>query len=177
MSLFPAQTAIVPITRPITAILWPSLFPTIHATLMCSNTRCRSSTNCSRTPRWKSTTWATGALHLLDRIRLNTPSELEGAQLANCQAAFAGPASDAANAYLANQCPFFARQPLPNFAIPGPLNSSWTGYSNYNAGNSKNRASRRRSGSVECLHAIQKLWMTNPLLLGSVPTELDSRAI
>ena len=59
-------------------------------------------------------------LHLLDRIRLNTPSQLEGAQLATCQAAFAGlPATNAT--YLANQCPFFARQPLPNFSIPGPL--------------------------------------------------------
>ena len=73
-------------------------------------------------------------LHLLDRVSLNTPSQLEGAQLATCQAAFAGlPATNAT--YLANQCPFFARQPLPNFSIPGPLNSSWTGYSNYNAGN------------------------------------------
>jgi hypothetical protein len=75
-------------------------------------------------------------LHLLDRIRLNTPPQLVGAQLATCQAAFAGlPATN--STYLANQCPFFAHQPLPNFAIPGPLNSSWTGYSNYNAGNVK----------------------------------------
>lgn len=75
-------------------------------------------------------------LHLLDRIDLNTPPQLVGTQLATCQAAFAGlPGTN--SAYLANQCPFFARQPLPNFAIPGPLDSSWTGYSNYNAGNVK----------------------------------------
>jgi hypothetical protein len=87
------------------------------------------------------------ALHLLDRIDLNTPTQLTGSQLSTCQAAFAGlPATN--STYLANQCPFFARQPLPNFAIPGPLNSSWTGYSNYNAGNVK---LERRSTSLALL--------------------------
>jgi len=75
-------------------------------------------------------------LHLLDRIDLNTPSQLLGAQLTTCQAAFAG-LPTTTSTYLANQCPFYARQPLPNFAIPGPLNSSWTGYSNYNSANVK----------------------------------------
>jgi hypothetical protein len=75
-------------------------------------------------------------LHLLDRVDLNTPSQLIGAQLSTCQTAFAGlPGTQ--GTYFANQCPFFLRQPLPNFSIPGPLNSSWTGYSNYNAGNVK----------------------------------------
>ena len=87
------------------------------------------------------------ALHLLDRIDLNTPTQLTGSQLSTCQAAFAGlPATQ--GTYFANQCPFFLRQPLPNFAIPGPLNSSWTGYSNYNAGNVK---LERRSNSLALL--------------------------
>src|SRR5207253_6476193 len=43
-------------------------------------------------------------------------------------------ASDA-NTLSLNNCNFFQRFPLPNFSFPGPLNSSWTGYSNYNAGN------------------------------------------
>jgi hypothetical protein len=74
-------------------------------------------------------------LHLLDRVNFQTPSELTGTQLANCQAAFAGlPATNAA--FLSNHCPFYTRLPLPNMGIIG-LNSSWTGYSNYNAGNVK----------------------------------------
>jgi len=87
------------------------------------------------------------ALHLLDRVSLNTPSQLTGSQLSTCQTAFAGlPATQ--GTYFANQCPFFLRQPLPNFSIPGPLNSSWTGYSNYNAGNVK---LERRSTSLALL--------------------------
>lgn len=74
-------------------------------------------------------------LHLLDRVNVQTPSELTGTQLANCQAAFAGlPATNAA--FFSNQCPFYTRLPLPNLGILG-ITSSWTGYSNYNAGNVK----------------------------------------
>ena len=87
------------------------------------------------------------ALHLLDRIDLNTPSQLTGTQLATCQAAFAGlPATT--GTYFGNQCPFFLRQPYPNFSIPGPLDSSWTGYSNYNGGNVK---LERRSSDLALL--------------------------
>jgi hypothetical protein len=74
-------------------------------------------------------------LHLLDRVNFQTPSQLTGTQLANCQAAFAGlPATNAA--FISNQCPFYTRLPLPNMGIVG-INSSWSGYSNYNAGNVK----------------------------------------
>jgi hypothetical protein len=74
------------------------------------------------------------ATHLLDRIDLNTPSQLLGDQLSTCQHAFYNlPATT--GEYYGNACPFFLRQPLPNFAIPGPLNSSWSGYSNYNGAN------------------------------------------
>jgi hypothetical protein len=73
-------------------------------------------------------------LHLLDRIYLNRPNSIPAATLPTCQAAFL--ASDAAT-LSANNCNFFQRFPLPNFSFPGPLNSSWTGHSNYNAGNIK----------------------------------------
>ena len=75
-------------------------------------------------------------LHLLDRINLNTPALLTGSRLATCQAAFAGLPGTLAT-YNSNNCPYALDRPLPNFAIPGPLNSSWTGYSNYNAANVK----------------------------------------
>lgn len=74
--------------------------------------------------------------HLLDRINLNTPAQITGTRLATCQAAFAGLPGTLAT-YNANQCPYRLDRPLPNFAIPGPLNSSWSGYSNYNAANIK----------------------------------------
>ena len=133
--LFPAQTAIVPITSP------NSQFVAVIQSDHPRNPYVQQYTLSVQHELIKNTTVEVSyvgnrGLHLLDRIRLNTPSQLEGAQLATCQAAFAGlPATNAT--YLANQCPFFARQPLPNFSIPGPLNSSWTGYSNYNAGNIK----------------------------------------
>jgi hypothetical protein len=133
--LFPAQTAIVPITSP------NSQFVAVIQSDHPRNPYVQQYTFSVQHELIKNTTLEVSyvgnrGLHLLDRIRLNTPSQLEGAQLATCQAAFAGlPATNAT--YLANQCPFFARQPLPNFSIPGPLNSSWTGYSNYNAGNIK----------------------------------------
>jgi hypothetical protein len=73
---------------------------------------------------------------LLDRINLNTPALLTGSRLATCQAAFAGLPGTLAT-YNSNNCPYALDRPLPNFAIPGPLNSSWTGYSNYNAANVK----------------------------------------
>ena len=133
--LFPAQTAIVPITSP------NSQFVAVIQSDHPRNPYVQQYTLSVQHELIKNTTVEVSyvgnrGLHLLDRIRLNTPSQLEGAQLATCQAAFAGlPATNPT--YLANQCPFFARQPLPNFSIPGPLNSSWTGYSNYNAGNIK----------------------------------------
>jgi hypothetical protein len=74
------------------------------------------------------------AVHLLNRVNENTPPQLTGTQLANCQAAFA--AADA-TAYAANSCGWTFRKPLPNFGGPGLLNSVWNGYSNYNAGNVK----------------------------------------
>src|SRR5256885_8698287 len=69
---------------------------------------------------------------LFRSIYLNRPNSIPAATLPTCQAAFA--ASDA-NTLSLNNCNFFQRFPLPNFSFPGPLNSSWTGYSNYNAGN------------------------------------------
>jgi Carboxypeptidase regulatory-like domain len=76
------------------------------------------------------------AHHLLDRVNLNTPPQLVGAQLSACQAAFAGlPGTE--SAYLSNECPFYTREPLPNFGPPAALNSVWQGYSNYNSANVK----------------------------------------
>lgn len=76
------------------------------------------------------------AHHLLDRVNLNTPPQLLGTQLTTCQAAFAGlPGTE--STYLANQCPFYTREPLPNFGPPAALNSEWSGYSNYNSANLK----------------------------------------
>jgi hypothetical protein len=134
-NLFPAQTAIVPVTAP------NSQFVAVIISDHPRNPYVQQYTFSVQRELWRNTTLEVNyvgnrGLHLLDRIDLNTPTQLVGSQLATCQAAFAGlPATQPA--YLANQCPFFARQPLPNFSIPGPLNSSWTGYSNYNAGNVK----------------------------------------
>lgn len=76
------------------------------------------------------------AHHLLDRVNLNNPSLLVGAQLTTCQADFAGlPGTNAA--YQANDCPANTRYPLPNFGPPAVIDSSWSGYSNYNSGNIK----------------------------------------
>jgi hypothetical protein len=76
------------------------------------------------------------AHHLLNRVNLNTPPQLLGAQLAACQAAFAGlPGTEPA--YLSNQCPYYTREPLPNFGPPAALDSVWSGYSNYNSLNLK----------------------------------------
>ena len=85
------------------------------------------------------------AVHLLNRVNLNTPPLLTGTQLANCQAAFT--AGNAA-AYAANSCGWTSRKPLPNFGGPGVLNSSWSGYSKYNAGNVK---LEHRSGDLALL--------------------------
>jgi hypothetical protein len=89
-------------------------------------------------------------LHLLDRINANFPSQLTGTQLTTCQADFAArnpniPATQAQ--YVADGCPNTARNPLQNFG-PTSLNSSWTGYSNYNAGNVK---LEHRSGDLSLL--------------------------
>ena len=133
--LFPAQTAVVPVTAP------NSQFVAVIVSDHPRNPYVQQYTVSVQREVARNTTLEVNyvgnrGLHLLDRIDLNTPSVLTGTQLATCQAAFAGlPATN--NIYLANQCPFYARQPLPNFAIPGPLNSSWTGYSNYNGGNVK----------------------------------------
>lgn len=85
------------------------------------------------------------AIHLLDRINVNTPPPLTGAQLSTCQAAFN--AGDVAT-YNANVCGWLLREPLRNFGPPGALNSSWSGYSNYNAGNIK---LEHRSGDLTLL--------------------------
>jgi hypothetical protein len=133
--LFPSLTAIVPVTAP------NAQFVAVIISDHPRNPYVQQYTLSVQRELIRNTTLEVNyvgnrGLHLLDRIDLNTPSQLVGSHLATCQAAFAGlPVTQPA--YLTNQCPFFARQPLPNFAIPGPLNSSWTGYSNYNAGNVK----------------------------------------
>src|SRR6267142_2500587 len=133
--LFPAQTTIVPVSAP------NSQFVAVIISDHPRNPYVQQYTISLQRELIRNTTLEVNyvgnrGLHLLDRIDLNTPSQLVGSHLATCQAAFAGlPATQAT--YLANQCPFSSRQPLPNFAVPGPLNSSWTGYSNYNAGNIK----------------------------------------
>ncbi len=144
--LFPSQTAIVPITAP------NSQFVAVIISDHPRNPYVQQYTLSVQRELARNTTLEVNyvgnrALHLLDRVDLNTPSQLTGTQLSTCQADFAGlPGTN--NDYLANQCPFFARQPLPNFAIPGPLNSSWSGYSNYNAGNVK---LERRSSDLALL--------------------------
>jgi hypothetical protein len=144
--LFPSQTAIVPVSAP------NSQFVAVIISDHPRNPYVQQYTLSLQRELARNTTLEVNyvgnrALHLLDRIDLNTPTQLTGNQLSTCQAAFAGlPATN--GVYLANQCPFFARQPLPNFAIPGPLNSSWTGYSNYNAGNVK---LERRSSDLALL--------------------------
>jgi hypothetical protein len=133
--LFPSQSAIVPVSAP------NSQFVAVIISDHPRNPYVQQYTLSVQRELARNTTLEVNyvgnrALHLLDRIDLNTPTQLIGTQLSTCQAAFAGlPGTN--STYLANQCPFYARQPLPNFAIPGPLNSSWTGYSNYNAGNVK----------------------------------------
>ncbi len=76
------------------------------------------------------------ALHLLNRTNLNQGRPLTGAALTTCQADFALGAAGAA-AYSADNCNWFQRKAYPNFGGPGLLNSTWEGYSNYNAGNVK----------------------------------------
>jgi hypothetical protein len=131
--LFPSLTAIVPVTAP------NSQFVAVIISDHPRNPYVQQYTLSVQHELARNTTLEVNyvgnrGLHLLDRIDLNTPVQLVGAQLTTCQTLFAGlPATN--STYIADQCPFFARQPLPNFAIPGPLNSSWTGYSNYNAGN------------------------------------------
>lgn len=64
--------------------------------------------------------------HLLDRVNINEP--LPVASPALCDAS-QGTAAD---------CPVADRRPLPNFTnTTGTLDSRWSGYSNYNAGNIK----------------------------------------
>jgi hypothetical protein len=144
--LFPSQTAIVPVSAP------NSQFVAVIISDHPRNPYVQQYTLSVQRQLARNTTLEVNyvgnrGLHLLDRVDLNTPSQLTGAQLSSCQAAFAGlPATN--TTYLANQCPFFARQPYPNFAIPGPLNSSWSGYSNYNAGNVK---LERRSSDLALL--------------------------
>lgn len=67
--------------------------------------------------------------HLLERFDVNQAGALPAADVAPCNA----DPSD-----LTHNCPFFTRQPLPNFtAEPGFLDSKWIGYSNYDSGNVK----------------------------------------
>jgi len=75
------------------------------------------------------------ALHLLNRTNLNMPAPLTGAALAKCQADF-GPPTNNAN-FTADKCNWSLRKPYPNFGGPGLLDSTWAGYSKYNAGNVK----------------------------------------
>ena len=133
--LFPSQTDIVPVSAP------NSQFVAVIISNHPRNPYVQQYTLSVQRELARNTTLEVNyvgnrALHLLDRVDLNTPSQLTGSQLSTCQAAFAGLPATTGD-YFANQCPFFLRQPLPNFAIPGALNSSWTGYSNYNAGNVK----------------------------------------
>lgn len=131
--LFPAQTGIVPISAP------NSQFVAVIISDHPKNPYVQQYTLSVEHELARNTTLEVNyvgnkALHLLDRIDLNTPPQLVSSQLSTCQTAFYNlPATT--STYYANNCPYFLRQPLPNFAIPGPLNSSWTGYSNYNAGN------------------------------------------
>jgi len=71
-------------------------------------------------------------IHLLDRENINTPPLLTGTQLATCQADALGGGSN----LFPDGCLFFQRTPHPNFGAL-TLNSVWSGYSNYNAGNIK----------------------------------------
>ncbi len=64
--------------------------------------------------------------HLLDRININQPLPV------------ASPALCDASQGTAGDCPTADRRPLPNFTnTTGTLDSRWSGYSNYNAGNVK----------------------------------------
>ena len=62
--------------------------------------------------------------HTLDRVNINQPFPVANPDV--CQA----------NPALAD-CPIADRKPLANFSGDVTLNSSWSGYSNYNAGNVK----------------------------------------
>jgi hypothetical protein len=131
--LFPAQSAVVPVSAP------NSQFVAVIISDHPRNPYVQQYTVSVQREVARNTTLEVNyvgnrGLHLLDRIYLNRPNSIPSATLPTCQAAFA--ASDAGTLF-ANNCNFFQRFPLPNFSFPGPLNSSWTGYSNYNAGNIK----------------------------------------
>ncbi len=131
--LFPEQTAIVPVSAP------NSQFVAVIISDHPRNPYVQQYTVSVQREVAHNTTLEVNyvgnrGLHLLDRIYLNRPNSIPAATLPTCQAAFA--ASDATT-LSNNNCNFFQRFPLPNFSFPGPLNSSWTGYSNYNAGNVK----------------------------------------
>ena len=66
--------------------------------------------------------------HNLDRININQPFELPAADLSTCQIQ--------ANSSAA-PCNPLTRTPYSNFSSDTTLNSSWSGWSNYNAGNLK----------------------------------------
>jgi len=146
--LFPPNTAIAPIT--------PGIFGSQFVAVVISdhprNPYVQQYTLSVQREIAKNTTLEVNyvgnrGLHLLDRINVNTPPLLTGAQLAACQADFAGlPGTSAA--FQSDQCPNNTREPLPNFGPPGVLNSSWEGYSNYNAGNIK---LEHRSGDLALL--------------------------
>jgi len=87
-------------------------------------------------------------LHLLDRVNENFPSTLTGAALTTCQTDFATFGAGSPQ-YNTDHCPNSTRVPLPNFG-PISLNSSWSGYSNYNAGTVK---LEHRSGDLALLSA------------------------
>ena len=64
--------------------------------------------------------------HLLDRVNINEPLPVASPALCDSSQGTAG------------DCPVADRRPLPNFTnTTGTLDSHWTGYSNYNAGNIK----------------------------------------
>ena len=64
--------------------------------------------------------------HLLDRININEPLPVSSPALCDSSQGTAG------------DCPTADRRPLPNFTnTTGTLDSKWSGYSNYNAGNVK----------------------------------------
>ena len=131
--LFVPQTAIVPVTAP------NSQFVAVIISDHPRNPYVQQYTVSVQRELFRQTTLEVNyvgnrGLHLLDRIFLNESNPIPAATLPTCQAAFS--ANDNATLF-ANNCNFFQRFPLPNFSYPGPLNSSWTGYSNYNAGNVK----------------------------------------
>ena len=131
--LFPAQSTIVPVTAP------NSQFVAVIISDHPRNPYVQQYTVSVQREIAHNTTVEVNyvgnrGLHLLDRIYLNRPNSIPAATLPTCQAAFL--ASDVTTE-TNNNCFYYQRFPLPNFSFPGPLNSSWTGYSNYNAGNVK----------------------------------------